>query len=113
MAISYESIGQKCITLEYTGTLNPGEPCTISASSTVAASSEGDHICGVVTGTRGGFAGVIVEGFVTLPYTGTAPACGYTKLSAAGSGKVKADANGTEYAVFAVDTANSNVTFLL
>ena len=113
MAISFESIGQKCITLQVTGDLAAGEPCTISASSTVKASAAGEHFCGVATGVRGGFAGVIVEGFVTLPYTGAAPACGYTKLSAAGSGKVKADTSGTEYGVFAVDTADKTVTFLL
>ena len=113
MAIFYESIAQDCITLKHTGELAAGVPCTISANDTVAASAAGDHFCGVTAGSRGDFVSVIVRGFVTLPYTGTAPACGFSKLAAAGSGKVKADTSGTEYAVFAVDTVNSTVTFLL
>ena len=113
MAVSYESIGQKCVTMTFTGNLAAGDPCTINTSGAAKPSVTGERICGVVAGTRGGFASVIVEGFVTLPYTGTAPACGYTKLSAAGGGKVQKDTSGTEYAVFAVDTAAGTVTFLL
>ena len=113
MAISYESIGQQCITLKYSGVPSKGVPCTIASSDTIKSSAAGDHFCGVVAGYRNGLASVIVGGLVTLRYTGTAPACGYTKLAAAGSGKVKADSAGTEYAVFSVNTADSTVTFML
>ena len=113
MAIFYESIGQECVTLQFTGELAAGEPCTISANDTVKAGADGEKFCGIAAGSRGGLASVIVKGFVTVPYTGTAPACGFARLAAAGSGKVKADNNGREYAVFAVNTTDKTVTFLL
>ena len=50
---------------------------------------------------------------VKISSTGTAPALGWSGLSANGSGGVKADASGHEYLVVNVEESTMMVTFVL
>ena len=54
-----------------------------------------------------------LAGVVTAPYTGTAPTVGYAKLSANGTGGVKASSTGREYLVLDIDPSANTVTFVL
>ena len=112
MNISYEGIGHLGVTFP-AGGCEAGCVCKLDTDGAAAACSAGDKFCGVAETVSAFGAGVQIHGFVTVPYTGTAPAMGYAALSANGSGGVKADSNGNTYLVAAVDTAAMTVTFEL
>ncbi len=112
MSVSYNSIGQLCITCLGTGP-QINAPCKVSTSNTIATCLEDDPIDGVVV-TKGDYLSTVaIRGFVTLPYLGTAPSFGYCALAAAGNGKVKILQGAREFLVLQVDTAKKTVTFCL
>ena len=112
MSISYESIGQVCITC-YCSSAGVNHPCKVSSNHTVVSCADGDEIEGVVVAKHSNLATVAVKGFVTLPYTGSAPNVGHCPLASAGSGKVKVSDGAREYLVVNVDTPKKYVTFCL
>ena len=88
MKLSFEGIGQWCAT--FAGSeITPGTVVKISAAGTVSACSAGDAFCGAALCGSGDACTVQLGGFVTVPYTGTAPAVGLSALTADGSGGVK------------------------
>lgn len=111
MSVSFEGIGRWCATF-LAGELEQGSPVKVSANGTVAACSAGDAFCGVAVSERDGACAVQLGGFVTLPYSGTAPTVGYAALCADGTGGVKSGGTASYLAVD-VDTAAQTVTFLL
>ena len=114
MAISFESIGQKLVSFKASATLKAGDPCILCANDTVMPANEGGEFCGIVSGVRGGVAGVIVGGCVTVPYTGkNDPAVGYGYLAADGKGGVVSATEGGRYLIVNVDKTGKTVTFFL
>ena len=87
--------------------------CKVSANGTVGPCADGDDFCGVADTVRSGLCGVVLRGFVTLPYTGTAPALGYTALAADAAGGVKAAQSGRKHLVAQVDTVKKTVGLFL
>lgn len=112
MHVSFEEIGRMSVTLP-AGTCKAGQVCKVNASGKADTCAAGDKFCGVAETIRGSIAGVQLHGFVTLPYTGTAPTMGYVTLSANGSGGVKVDTNGASYLTVQVNTTAKTVTFEL
>ncbi len=112
MAFSFDQIGQVCATFLDTNDLTVGAPCCCTGNNTVTACQADDRIAGVVVGKQHDLVAVAVRGFVTVPYSGSAPACGFCTLAADGDGNVAV--GGTEtYLVVSVNKINSTVTFLL
>lgn len=111
MKAAFEEIGRMSATFAVTGG-ESGQVCKITANGTVCPCADGDKFCGVLEGIRGGFAGVQLEGFAELKYSGTAPALGYVNLCANGTGGVKTG-SGNAYLAVSVDTANKTVTIKL
>lgn len=111
MNLSYEGIGQWAATFAC-GDVQEGQVVKISAGGTVAPCGAGDGFCGVVLSKArdGGACSVALGGMVTVSCT-SAPAVGWAKLSADGSGGVKADEGGREYLV--VRAESKTVTFVL
>ena len=62
---------------------------------------------------RGDLVTVQYRGFVTLPYSGTAPSVGYGILAADGAGGVKGAQSGESYLIVNVDTTAKTVCVLL
>lgn len=113
MNVSFEQIGHLSVTLP-ADTCKAGQVCKVGSAGKAVACTAGDRFCGLTETVRGGFAGVQVHGFITVPYTGTAPATGYAKLVANGTGGVKVDAtNGYSYLTVAVNSTASTVTICL
>ena len=114
MKLSYEGIGQWAATFA-ASQVSEGEVVKVSANGTVAACAAGDGFCGVVQSvSRDGEAcTVALGGMVQAAYTGTAPALGWSGLSANGTGGVKADSVGHSYLVVDVDSTGGTVTFVL
>ena len=114
MKISFEEIGNWAATFACSD-VSEGDMVKVSASGTVSACAASDAFCGVAAAVGHGkdACSVILGGLVTAPYTGTAPAVGFSKLSADGNGGVQADTSGSPSLVVAVNTADQTVTFKL
>ena len=122
MAISFEAISERYVTFLAGETAAEGKLCKVTANGTVGACAGDDDFCGVITQVRNGAASVLMGGFVKLPYTGTAPALGFTALLADGASGVRVPAAATEskpaevgrsHLVVSVDTANKTVGLFL
>lgn len=114
MNYSYEGIGQWSAT--FAGSqAEEGQVVKLTAGKTVGPCAAGDSFCGVVQSvSRDGEAcAVALGGMVQAAYTGTAPALGWSGLSADGAGGVKADSTGRSYLVVDVDSTGGIVTFVL
>ena len=129
MSVSFEGVGQVCATF-LGGKLTEGHVVKLTGSGTVGACSAGDSFIGVALCCKDDACTVQVGGFVTVGYTGAAPAAGWCALTADGNGGVKAAAGeaaaasesaGTTAAaesgrllpVVGVDTTAKTVTILL
>lgn len=82
-----------------------GGPVKISGEGEVSACSGGEGFAGVCISAGTEFAAVQLRGFIKLPYSGTAPDLGFSKLSADASGGIKADSAGREYLVVEIDAS--------
>ena len=112
MKVCFEDIGHMSATfLLQSG--QGGEPVKVCGNGTVCGCADGDIFCGVMENHRGGYAGVQLRGFVTLPYSGSAPALGYAALAADGNGGVKVASGGRNCLVVSVDSDVNCVTFEL
>ena len=102
MSISYNGIGQMAVTFPQDGCAE-GAVCKLNAEGIAVACAAGERPCGKVMYVDGEYAAVMLEGFVSMPYSGIAPTCGWCKLSANGNGGLKVDSTGTTYLVADVD----------
>ena len=112
MKVCFEDIGHMSATFAAESG-EGGEPVKLCGNGTVCACADAEAFCGVVESLRGGYAAVQLHGFITLPYSGSAPALGFTALAADGNGGVKASSGGRSYLVVSVDSAVQCVTFEL
>ena len=112
MKVCFEDIGHMSATFAVESG-EGGQPVRICENGTVKACGDGEVFCGVMESLRGGYGGVQLHGFVTLPYSGTAPALGYGSLTADGNGGVKAASGGRNCLVVSVDANVKCVTFEL
>ncbi len=114
MSISFTGINEQVITFKAAEALEPGTLVKISANGTVSPCADGDKITGVVLFCRENLAAVQINGFVSLPYTGSTPAFGYSKICAASATEIKADnADGRELLVLEADTAENTAGIML
>ena len=112
MSIRYEGIGNMGVTIP-AGDCKEGHVCGVDTSGKACLCAQGAAFIGKVETVHGNQAGVQVFGFAKVPYTGIAPAMGYSKLSANGTGGVMADTAGNAYWVVEVDTTGLTVTIKL
>ena len=104
MKVSFEGIGQWCATFE--GGVTEGHVVKVDSGGGAAECEAGDAFCGAAAYVRGDTCTVQLGGFVTVPYSGSAPALGYTALTADGKGGVQAAASGGQAAVQAAAEAD-------
>lgn len=127
MSVSFEGVGQVCATF-LSGKLTEGHVVKLTGSGTVGACSAGDSFIGAAICCKDDACTVQVGGFVTVSYSGTAPAVGWCVLTADGNGGVKTTAeaaaaseaagdaateSGRMLPVVGVDTTAKTVTILL
>ena len=113
MNCNANGFAQQVLTCTTAASLDAGVPVKLTGNFTASAAANGDALFGVALSCRDGVCAVQVQGAVTLPYTGTAPAVGFGTLACNGSGGVKTDANGTKVRILAVDTVKTAVTCIL
>jgi len=112
MNVSFDGIGGKLVTF-LTSNATKGAVVKVSAAGAVALCSAGDAFDGVAVTVADGCAAVCLDGFVTVDYSGTAPAIGHAILVADGSAGVKTAESGTTYLVVDRDTTAKTVTIKL
>lgn len=112
---SFDGIGQWAATFTCAKDIAEGEMVKVSENGAVTACADGDKFAGqaAVVGRDGAACSVVLGGMVTVPYTGSAPALGWSNLSANGTGGVKTAASGREHLVVDVDATGMLVTFVL
>lgn len=111
--VSFNGIDSLIVTMVSDGAA-VGKPCKMKSGKTATAAASGDSFQGVCQWLRDGLAGIQIKGFVTLGYTGeTAPAVGYGKLSADGTGGVEVATAGPDRLIVDVDTTGKTVTFYI
>ncbi|MGI6248963.1 MAG: hypothetical protein ACOYJX_06130 [Acutalibacteraceae bacterium] len=94
--------------------ITAGIPVKVGANNTAAPCTAGDAFFGAAVSAGNGYAAVQLSGFVTLPYTGTAPVPGYNLLAGDGSGGVKVvTAGGRSLLVLNVDTSAKTAGLIL
>ena len=94
-----------------------GVPVTIAGVSEVLQAPAEKDFIGITCYADGKMAGVIMDGYVEMPYTGTIPSFGYTYLVSDGSNGVKTPASTTtskhNVIVLKLDTTKKIVGFIL
>lgn len=114
MKVSFEEVGQWGATFTCDA-VQEGKLVKPSGNGAVALCAEGEDFCGVVSAVARDGAACTVQlgGFVTVPYSGTAPEVGWAGLTADQAGGVKGKAGGRSYLVVCVDDGAGTVTFAL
>ena len=113
MAISFKGYGENVLTFEST-LQGAGVPVIIDEGSKAYISAADEDFIGFTTYADGEIAGVIVDGYVEAPYTGTAPKYGFAALVSDGNNGVKTSADSKHIVrVIKVDTGNMTVGFIL
>ncbi len=112
MSISFNGFHEEIVTFEAASGVTAGVPVMMSANGKVQAVTSG-AFCGIAKNVRGGYAGVQLTGYVSVPYSGSLTV-GYKQLAAASGGKVTVDTtNGREYLVVEVDSTNNIAGIIL
>lgn len=114
MNVNFDGIGSQVMTfLNNSKSLAvPGDPVSVSGNGEVQQAPADSAFIGLCLSGDENYIAVQVSGVITCPYTGAAPALGYTAL-AAGKSAVAAKESGREYLVLAVNTTAKTVTFVL
>lgn len=113
MGISFQGIGQQAASFFANKVMDAGSVCKVSSNNGVTTCVAGENFCGVAGNTRAGVVHVTLKGYVTVPYTGTAPKVGWCALAANGNGGVKTLEGAREYLVTDVNVTESTVGFFL
>jgi len=110
--ITFDSIHETFMTFSADDGLEAGMVCKITDNCAVGPCQSGDSFCGVARSARLGMAGIVLSGYVTLPFSGTAPTLGYCALCADGTGAVKVGGD-RQYLVAHVDKNAQTVGLFL
>ncbi len=109
----FDGFDRKEVTLSATKDVVKGKPVEFMDSYTVDRVIDGHIFVGVCTHVDNYIASVQLKGYAKVEYTGTAPQCGYVKLTGNGNGGVKVDDNGRYVLVTDVDTENGTCGIIL
>ena len=116
MSISFKGYGEKVLTFK-TSLTEVGVPITPGTDCTAYRATADRDFIGISCSADGEYAGVIVDGYVEVPYTGSAPNFGFCNLVSNGSNGVKTPGSSTTsnhiVRVIKIDTQNKIVGFIL
>lgn len=113
MSISLNGYDVNCITLRKLGEEPVLGPIDIKEQKIASAATSGTNIHAVAVANRGDYVTVQTTGYVELPYSGSAPALGVTKIACNGMGGVSVSTASTDHLIVTVDTKNKKVGFII
>ena len=113
--ISYRGFNSSALTFETNADFEKGFPVGITSAGECVAAAENSAFIGICVSVRGKLVTAQMEGYVEVPYSGTAPGCGWVKLCSNGNGGVAVSSGASVplYRVIEVDTVNKTVGFIL
>lgn len=111
MKVSYQEVGIETVTFP-NKRATEGKLVKITTDGTENC-ADGDKFAGLVHTAEPMYASVQLHGFVTVPYSGTAPSYGFVNLLADGTGGVKVGSTGRSHLVVNVNRTAGTVTFEL
>ena len=114
MKVSFQGIGQWCAT--FLGGVAEGHVVKVDGGGCAAECADGEPFCGAAVYAGEDACTVQMGGFVTVGYSGAAPALGYTALAADGLGGVRSAGeaeDGVRRWVVDRDEVGKTVTILL
>ena len=109
--VNFNGFNRMMLTFIASEELESGKIVNVTANNTVSEVKSGNFI-GVVASASEDAASVVLTGFVEVPYVGTAPALGISKVAAADGG-ITADDNGRTVTVLFVDEQHGSVGIIL
>lgn len=115
MGISFNGYNAKIVTFYAGEACEVGKAVTINEDGEAVCAGNNNRFIGICTSLRNGIAGVQVEGYVELPYSGTAPKHGVNRLICDANGCLTAsiDDIAQYYKILKVDTDSKTVGFIL
>lgn len=113
MNFSMKGYGENTATFRTDGVVCVSHTVKMADNLTVAPCEAGDAFIGAAVNARNDYACVQLDGYVTLTYTGDAPAVGYCPLASDGNGGVMIAEGSREYLVTDVDTVNKTAGIIL
>lgn len=94
---------RKEVTFNTSASVKEGETVNLMSKSTLGLAIADSNFCGVCSSIRGKSASLVLKGYVTVSYSGTAPSIGYNKLAADGLGGVQVSESGRHILVADID----------
>lgn len=113
MNVSFSGFNEKSTTFICSQDVEAGKVVKVTENGTVSLCANGDGFCGVATDVRGDCATVQLVGYIRMPYSGSAPALGYTGLVADGNGGITGGDDGKTYLVTDIDKTDNTIGFML
>ena len=86
MKISIKGYGENTATFGTSGIVSASHVVKMADNLTVSECSAGDKFIGTAVCVKNEYAGIQLDGYVTVNYSGTAPTVGYCTLVADGNG---------------------------
>ena len=113
MSISCKGYGENVLTFS-TNITGAGVPVAVNGNNSVEPAPADKDFIGITTYADGEIAGVFIDGYVEVPYTGTTPSFGFTALVSDGSNGVKTSTTSNHFVkVVYTDPAKRIVGFIL
>ncbi len=113
MSISFKGFNEQVITFGTEVELESGTLVKMSDSAKVEPCKGDDLFIGIVVSSHGNLAAVQTGGYVSLPYSGAAPALGITAVAAADEKTAKSAEGGRTATVIELDETNKTAGILL
>ena len=113
MKISMKGYGENTATFRTDGIVCASHTVKMSENFTVAPCQADDEFSGIAINARNEIACVQLDGYVDVPFSGSAPEVGYCSLVADGNGGVKISAGAREFLVVNVDAVNGTAGIIL
>lgn len=113
MNVYLNGFDRKEVTFNAGDGVKEGKTVNLLTKTTVGASPLDNNFFGVCALVRNGMASVVLKGYVTVSYTGTAPSLGYNKIASDGAGGIKLSDSGRYIIVADVDAIKGTCGIVL
>lgn len=113
--ISYKGFNSGALTFKSSGEFTKGRLVSFDSNGNCVMASTNSTFVGVCVAVRDGIITAQVEGYVEVPYSGSAPSYGWNRLTTGlnSAAKTSTDAEVPFYRVIKIDTANKIIGIIL
>lgn len=113
MSVSLKGFNEQVATFFMDDEVQKGDLVKISSDNLVKTCVNGEIPVGICVNANGSEAGVLLSGYVEVPYVGSLPSLGENNIIASDAKSVSESANGKKVLVVMADNETSTVGFIL